>query len=79
MEFLDGGKWKEHFLVLFSVKIAQFMNFMGLLIFPFKRGGRVSRHPRSEKAEVVTHGDLYVNKHATCDFKISSPVTVSLL
>ena len=55
------------------------MNFMGLLIFPFKRGGRVSRHPRSEKAEVVTHGDLYVNKHATCDFKISSPVTVSLL
>ena len=44
------------------------MNFMGLLIFPFKRGGRVSRHPRSEKAEVVTHGDLYVNKHATCDF-----------
>ena len=40
---------------------------------------RVSRHPRSEKAEVVTHGNLHVNKHATCDFKISSPVTVSLL
>ena len=29
------------------------------------------------KAEVVAHGNLYVNKLATFDFKISSPVTVS--
>ena len=41
----------------------------------FQTGGRVSRHPRSGKAEVVAHGDLNVNKHATCDFNIS-PVTV---
>ena len=33
------------------------------------RGGRVSRYLRSRKAQVVTHGNLYVNKHATCDFK----------
>ena len=38
------------------------------------RGGRVSR-----KAEIVILGNLYVNKHAACEFKISSPVTVSLL
>ena len=36
------------------------------------RGGRVSRHPRSGKAEIVTLGNLYVNKHATCEFEISS-------
>ena len=35
VEFFDGGKWKKHFLVLFSGHIAQLMNFMGLLIFPF--------------------------------------------
>ena len=38
------------------------------------KGGRVSR-----KAEIVILGNLYVNKHAACEFKISSPVTVSLL
>ena len=38
---------------------------------------RVSRHPRY--GEVVTHRNLYVNKHATCDFKISSPVTGSFI
>ena len=65
--------------VLFSGNMAQLMNFIGLLIFPSNEEGRVSRHPRSGKAEVVTHGNLYVNKHATCDFKISSYVTVSLL
>ena len=43
------------------------------------KGGRVFRHPRSGKAEIVTLGNLYVNKHAICEFKISSPVTVSLL
>ena len=42
-------------------------------------GGRVSHHPRSGKAEVVTHGNLYVNKHSTCDFTISSLATASLL
>ena len=78
MKFLDGGKWEQHFPVLFSGSIAQFTNFMGLLIFPFKRGGRVFRHPQSGKAEVVTHGNLKVKKHATCDFKISFPVAVSL-
>ena len=76
VEFLDGGKWKQHFPVFFFGKTAQFMNFMGVLIFPFKREGRVSRHPRSAKAGII-HWKLYVNKHATCDFKISSPVTVS--
>ena len=29
--------------------------------------------------EVLTLGNLYVNEHVTCDFKSSSPVTVSLL
>ena len=61
--------------VLFSGKTAQFMNFMGVLMFPFKREGRVSRHPRS--AEGVIQWKLYIKKQATCDFKISSPVTVS--
>ena len=42
-------------------------------------GGRVSHPPRSGKAEGVTHGNLYVNKHATCDFTISSLATASLL
>ena len=51
------------------------MNFMRVLMFPFKREGRVSRHPRS--AEGVIHWKLYIKKQATCDFKISSPVTVS--
>ena len=51
--------------------------FLGLMIFPIKQrgGGRVSRHPRYGKAEVLTLGNLYV----TCDFNSSSPVTVSLL
>ena len=52
---------------------------MGLLLFLSNKGGRVSRHARYGKAEVVTLGNLYVNKQATCDFKISSPVTVSLV
>ena len=51
----------------------------GAFDISFQMKGRVFRHPRSGKAEVVTHGNLNVNKHATCDFKISSPVTVSLL
>ena len=60
--------------------MTQLINFMGLLIFPFFfEGDRVSRHPRSGKAEVITHGNLNVDKHATCDLKISSPVTVFLL
>ena len=54
--------------------------FYGALDISYQiRGGRVSRHPRFGKAEIVTLGNLYVNKHATCEFKISSPVTVSLL
>ena len=36
VEFLDGGKWKKYFPVLFSGNMAQLINFMGLLIFPFK-------------------------------------------
>ena len=72
LEFLDGGRWKNHFPVLFSGNMAQLMNFMGLLIFLIKYGDRVSRHPRSGKAEIVTLRNLYVNKHATCEFKISS-------
>ena len=81
MEFLDGGKRKKHFPVLFSGNMAQLMNFMGLLIFPIKwggGGGGVGHHPRLEKPkfEVVTLGNLYVYKHATCDFQISTPVTV---
>ena len=49
--------------------------------FLSNEGGRVSRHPRSGKAnlKVITHGNLNVNEHATCVSKISSPVTVSLL
>ena len=30
MEFLDGGKWKKHFTVLFSGNMTQLMNFMGM-------------------------------------------------
>ena len=70
---------EKTFSVLFSGNIAQLMNFMGLLIFPSNEGGRVSRHPRFGKAEVITHGNSNVNKYATCDLKISSPVAVSLL
>ena len=36
VEFLDGGKGKKHFPVLSSGKMTQLMNFMGLLMFPFK-------------------------------------------
>ena len=79
VEFLDGGKWKKHFPVLFSGNMAQLMNLWGYWYFLSNKRGRVSRHPRYGKAEVITLGNLYVNKHATCDFKISSPVTVSLL
>ena len=61
--------------------------FYGAIDISFQiRGGgegggrkRVSHHPRSGKAEVVIHGNLYVNKHATCDFTISSLATASLL
>ena len=53
VEFFDGGKWKKHFPVLFSGHMAQLMNFMGLLIFPFKWGGRFSRHPRSKKTKLL--------------------------
>ena len=54
VEFIDGEKWKKHIPVLFSGDMAQLMNFMRLLIFPFKGGGRVSCHPRSGKTEVIT-------------------------
>ena len=47
--------------------------------FPDITRGRISRHPRYGKAEVLTLGNLYVNELVTCDFKSSSPVTVSLL
>ena len=44
--------------------------FYGAIDISFQmRGGRVSRHPWFGKAENVTHGNLYVNKHATYDFK----------
>ena len=38
---------EKHFPVLFSGNMAQLMNFMWLLIFPLKRGGKAARHPRS--------------------------------
>ena len=79
VEFLDGGKWKKHFPVLYSGNMAQLMNLWGYCYFLSNKVGRVSRHLRYGKAEVVTLGNLYVNKHATFDFKISSPVTVSLV
>ena len=55
--------------------MAQLINFMWLLIFPFKRGGLSFPSSTVWKSRSC----LYVNKHATCDFKISSPVTASLL
>ena len=71
---------KNIFQSYFLEKLAQLMNLWGYWYFLSNNyKGRVSRHPRYGKAEVVTLGNLYVNKHATCDFKISSPVTVSLL
>ena len=79
VEFLDGGKWKKHFPVLFSGSMAQLMNLWGYWYFLSNKGGRVSYNPQYGKAEFVTLENLYVNKHATCDFEISSPVTVSLL
>ena len=55
--FLRGIFWwwkvEKHFSVLFSRNMAQLMNFMGLLIFPFKWGGRFSRHPRSKKTKLL--------------------------
>ena len=56
--------------------------FYGAIDISFQiRGGgeRVSHHPRSGKVEVVIHWNLYVNKHGTCDFTISSLATASLL
>ena len=73
VEFLDGGNWEQHFPVLLYGNIAQFTNFMELVILPFKRGGRVSHHPLSSKAEVVTHGNLKVKKHATSPFLSQIP------
>ena len=40
MEFLDGGKWKKHFPVLFPGNMAQLMDFVGLFILPIKLGGQ---------------------------------------
>ena len=76
--FLRGISWwrkvETRFpRLIFWQKAPQFMT----LIFPFKREGRVSRHPWSAKAKLVTQGNLYANEHATCDLQISSPVTVS--
>ena len=65
LEFLDSGKWKKHFPDLFSGNMAQLMNLWGYWYFLSNKGGRVSCHPRYGKAEVVTLGNLYVNKHAT--------------
>ena len=69
--------WKviKIFPVSLSGNMAQLINFMGLLIFPFKWGGLSFPSSTVWKSRSC----LYVNKHATCDFKISSPVTASLL
>ena len=53
VEFFDGGRWKKHFPVSFSGDMAQLMNFVGLLIFPFKWGDRFSRRPRSKKTKLL--------------------------
>ena len=83
VEFLDGGKWEKHFPVLFFGNMAQLRISRTFDISYQTRGGegrgRISRHPRYGKAEVLTLGNLYVNEHVTCDFKSSSPVTVYLL
>ena len=80
--FLRGISWRwraeKTFSSLIFWKNSTVNEFMGLLIFPFKKGGQSFQSSAVWKAEVVTHGNLYVNKHATCYFKISSPVTVSL-
>ena len=47
---------EKHFPALFSGNMAQLMNFMGLSIFPFKRGGHSFPSPRFGKAEVVKTG-----------------------
>ena len=74
---VESGKniFQSYFLETWRSKLIPW----GYWYFLSNKGGRVFRHPRSGKAEVVTHGNLYVNKQATCDFKISTPVTVSLL
>ena len=77
--FLMVESGKDIFSLIF-LKNGAVNEFYGAIDISFQmRGGTVSRHPRYGKAEVITHGNLKVNKHATCDLKISSPVTVSLL
>ena len=74
---VDGG---NNISCLIFWKHSAFNEFRGATDISFQMRGQ-SFPPSTvwEEAEVVTHGNLYVNKHATCDFKISYPVTVSLL
>ena len=66
---VESGKT---FSSLISRKHGAVNGFCGAIHTSYQiRGAEFPRHPRSGKAEVVTHG----NKHATCDFKIYSPVS----
>ena len=53
--------------------------FYGATDISFQMRGPIFPSSAVSKNQVVTHMSLDVNKHATCDFKISFPVTVSLL
>ena len=70
---------KKHFPVLFSGNVAQLMNFMGLLTFPFKWRGQSFPSSTVWKRRSCYKREL-VRQHA-CDMwiKISCPATVSLL
>ena len=73
---ISTWKVEKTFSSLISWKHGAANGFCGAIHTSYQiRGAEFPRHPRSGKAEVVTHG----NEHATCDFKIYSPVTVSLL
>ena len=79
VEFLDGGKWKKHFPVLFSENMPQLMNFMGLLIFPFKWGGQIFPSSAIWKSRSCYTWELKRQQARDMWLQISSPVAVSLL
>ena len=54
-------------------------NFYVLAFLGYQKKKGDEQGSQSGKVEVVTHGNLKVKEHATGHFKISFPLTVSLL
>ena len=77
--FLMVESGKKNFPVLFSGNVAQVMNFMGLLTFPFKWRGQSFPSSTVWKRRSCYKREL-VRQHARDMWsKISCPATVSLL